>query len=138
MRIRYRHAAALITVSSLTMGIGVSVVGARTVGKSLPTKAVEVGAVTVEATPNRIDAGGARIEIVLDTHETELDINLRRESKLTVDGLRWRTTDYEGDGPGGHHREGVLTFRARGPARGLVRLVIAGFDRPARLRWRLR
>ncbi len=105
--------------------------------KPLPSKTAETGGITVEAAPRRVDGRGAVIAITLDTHAGELDVNLRRGSTLTVDGMPWPVDSYRGDGPGGHHREGTLRFRGAGPATGSMRLVIRGLGGPVTLAWKL-
>jgi hypothetical protein len=103
--------------------------------RKFPTRSIEAGEVTVELTPTRVDEDSAVVKIVLDTHAVELDLNLRRGSSLKVDGLVWPTKSYRGDGPGGHHREGTLRFRAAGPPEGELRLRIRGLPEPVLARW---
>jgi hypothetical protein len=94
--------------------------------RRFPTRTIEAGEVTVELKPTRVDKSGAVVDITLDTHAIELDMNLRRASSLTVDGIAWPTVRYRGDGSGGHHREGTLRFRAAGPTKGQLRIRISG------------
>lgn len=103
----------------------------------LPTKSAEVNEITVEVTPIRVDERGAVLEVVLDTHQGDLDVNLRTRSKLTVDGTKWPVGSYRGDPPGGHHREGTLRFEPAGQPQGTLRLVINGLGEKVTLRWRL-
>jgi hypothetical protein len=62
-------------------------------------------------------------------------ISTWRRATLTVDGAAWPTSGWEGDGPGGHHREGELRFEARGPAEGDIVLSIDGLSEPFTSRW---
>ena len=112
-------------------------VGTATAARSLPTKTTEVNEITVEVSPRRVTSRGAVIAIILDTHEGELGVDLRKRSTLTVDGTPWPVDSYQGDGPGGHHREGTLRFRSAGPVSGSMRLVIKGLGGTAKLSWRL-
>ena len=123
--------------------LGVAVGGALVTGAAwpttprdpLPTKTTKVNEITVEVTPRRVDERGAVIKVVLDTHQGDLDVNLRTRSRLTVGGTKWPVTSFRGDPPGGHHREGVLRFRAAGPPSGTLRLVIKGLGANVTLTW---
>lgn len=71
------------------------------------------GGVTVKATPLSISRQAARwdFELEISTHAVPLDQDMVRAA-VVIDGagntqppLAW-----DGDGPGGHHRKGVLRF----------------------------
>jgi len=133
---RALRSAAISAVVALVALTWASVPTAATASsRRFPTRTIEAGEVTVELTPTRVDEDGAVVKIVLDTHAVELDVNLRRGSSLKVDGLVWPTTSYRGDGPGGHHREGTLRFRAAGLPEGELRLRIRGLPEPLLARW---
>jgi hypothetical protein len=100
-----------------------------------PEGSVDVAGVTVSATPERIDATGAELQLKLDTHTTPLNLDLPAAAHLSVGGRDWPARTWNGPGPGGHHREGTLTFSAAGPAAGPVRLVVDGLAEPAVLTW---
>lgn len=100
-----------------------------------PERTVQAGAVEVQVQPRRIDASGAELAVVLDTHETELNMDLAVAAALEVSGQVWPVLAWEGDGPSGHHRAGRLRFEAAGPPRGEVRLRLAGFDDPVEMTW---
>jgi hypothetical protein len=123
----------LVGVVGAMSSVGTATANAR----RLPTRTIEAGEVTVELTPTRVDEDVAIVEIVLDTHSTELDMNLRRASSLTVDRVTWPTTRYRGDGPGGHHREGTLRFRAAGPPDGELELRVRGLPERIVATWQL-
>jgi len=60
------------------------------------------------------EAGSSTLdfEIVLDTHSGVLDADLIGVSELVDDqGEIYRPIAWEGDGPEGHHRKGVLKFK---------------------------
>lgn len=103
----------------------------------LDTRTVTVGEVEVTMTPTRVDDAGASFAIVLDTHSVELDLDIADTATLTVDGQAWTAPAWNGAGPGGHHREGTLTFTAAGAASGDAVLTIEGLDEPATARWAL-
>src|SRR5262245_50124048 len=71
------------------------------------------GGVTVAVTPLALAPGAARwdFKVVLDTHSQDLSDDLVKSAVL-LDGTggRHAPTAWEGAGPGGHHREGVLKF----------------------------
>jgi len=129
---RLTAAGLLLGVSLLVSGCGG---GEPATASGLPERSIEVAEVTVAAVPERLDATGALFRLKLDTHTTPLDMDLPGATRLTVGGRDWPAQTWIGDGPGGHHREGTLRFRAAGPAEGPVRLVIEGLGKPADLDW---
>jgi len=102
---------------------------------SFVSRTADAGEVTVKATLQRLDAGGAVADMVFDTHAVELDLDVPAGAVLTVGGLTWPTQGWEGDGPGGHHREGELRFAPGGPVAGEATLTISGLDDPVTFRW---
>lgn len=104
---------------------------------ALPARAVTIGAVDVVIEPIRIDETAAVFRVVMDTHAEELSADLATMSLLEVDGVQWRGASWSGDPPGGHHREGKLTFEAGGPAAGSAVLSIGGFSAPVEASWAL-
>lgn len=103
----------------------------------LDTRTVTAGEVEVTITPTRVDDTGASFAVVFDTHSVDLDLDVADAAALTVDGQAWTDPAWDGDGPGGHHREGTLTFSAAGPANGDAVLTIEGLDEPAAAQWAL-
>jgi len=103
----------------------------------LPRQEVAAGEVTVTITPMRIDARGAAFALAFDTHSVDLDLNVAATAELLVGSTTWTDPAWEGDGPGGHHREGTLRFTADGPASGQATLTIDGLDEPVTARWTL-
>ena len=102
------------------------------------TRTLEAGPVTVQATLRRLDRAGATARIVLDTHAVELDLDVVAAATLTVGGTKWRAERWDGDGPGGHHRDGDLRFAAAGPPDGEAVLSIRGLSQPLEFRWAAR
>ena len=103
----------------------------------LDARTVTAGEVEVTVTPTRIDDTGATFAVAFDTHSIELDLDVTHTVTLTVDGQAWTDPAWDGTGPGGHHREGTLTFSAAGRASGDAVLTIEGLDEPATARWAL-
>ena len=67
------------------------------------------GEIEVTATPTSAD-GATVISVVFDTHSVNLDFDPVEIATLEVDGRPVRASSWDGPGPGGHHREGDLTF----------------------------
>jgi len=106
-----------------------------TTSSPFATRTADAGGVTVEATLGRLDDAGATAEVVFDTHSEELDLDVAAGATLTVGGTTWPTEGWDGDGDGGHHREGELRFAAGGPVDGEATLTIAGLSEPVTFRW---
>lgn len=92
--------------------------------------------VDVKIGPRQLDDQGAVFTITLDTHFVELSADVTRAS-LAVGDTEWPVEGWSGDGPGGHHREGELRFRAGGPAAGTATLTIPGLPEPVEVTWDL-
>lgn len=85
------------------------------------------GEVEVEVTPVEISESSDlwQFKIVLTTHSVELDQDLTKVTLLFDDkGNIYQPVSWEGTPPGGHHREGVLSFRSIKPQTPSLRLVI--------------
>lgn len=85
------------------------------------------GEVEVEVTPVEISESSDlwQFKIVLTTHSVELDQDLTKVTLLFDDkGNIYQPVSWEGTPPGGHHREGVLSFRSIKPQTQSLRLVI--------------
>jgi len=70
------------------------------------------GEVDVKVTPLVLKAGEKpQFEIEFNTHSVELDFDISQIASLTdEDGNSDTSSTWEGSPPGGHHREGTLTF----------------------------
>ena len=67
--------------------------------------------VTVAVTPQVKPGAGFEFKIVVDTHSQDLsDDFLKSAVLLDSAGNRYAPIAWDGAGPGGHHREGVLRF----------------------------
>ncbi|HMS23146.1 MAG TPA: hypothetical protein PKA38_05325 [Candidatus Levybacteria bacterium] len=80
---------------------------------TLITQTNSEGTVTIKVTPENIseDKKTWNFRIVLDTHTGSLDEDLTKNAVLIDDQAeRLKPEAWEGDPPGGHHREGLLTF----------------------------
>jgi len=99
--------------------------------------------VTVAATPQDLSSNAKTwdFKIVLDTHSGDLSDDLLKTAVL-LDGTGTQHVPVAWDGaaPGGHHREGVLRFKAVSPQPQAIELRIArpGESGPRSFRWQLR
>ncbi|OGD24293.1 hypothetical protein A2Z10_02720 [Candidatus Azambacteria bacterium RBG_16_47_10] len=109
---------------------------------SLEAQSNEEGSVTITVLP-RIAEGADRWEfaITLDTHSVELSQDIAAISVLRDDTAgTYAPLVWEGNPPGGHHREGTLVFAPITPLPQTITLDIRdGADEKARtFRWALR
>jgi hypothetical protein len=105
----------------------------------LPTQKTTIGGVTVSVTPAQA-ATGWEFKVVLDTHSQDLNDDLLKNAVLVDStGASVKPTAWDGAGPGGHHREGLLRFATASPSRGAVELQImrANEPKPRVFRWQL-
>ena len=54
-------------------------------------------------------------QLVLETHTQDLNDDLAKSAVLIADGKQYLPLGWEGAPPGGHHRKGVLRFKAVSP-----------------------
>ena len=96
-----------------------------------PTTA-SAGEIDVTATPTGAE-GATVIRVVFDTHSVDLDFDPVEVASLAVDGRELRPTAWNGPGPGGHHREGDLTFDVDAAPSDMT--LTLDLDPPVTLRW---
>jgi hypothetical protein len=97
---------------------------------------VSSGDIDVVVQPEQLDDRGATFTITLDTHATELTADLTQAS-LVIDDTTWQVAGWNGDEPGGHHREGQLRFAANGRPAGTAVLTLNDLPDPIELTWTL-
>lgn len=93
------------------------------------------GIVAVTVTPLLLSATASvwKFNVVLDTHSGSLDQDMLTSAVLVDDSDRvYRPTNWDGAPPGGHHREGVLTFMPGASAPKQVQLKILNIEVPER------
>ena len=98
--------------------------------------------IKVTATPQKI-LGEARtwdFEVVMETHTKALNDDLAKSAVLIADGKQYLPLGWEGAPPGGHHRKGVLRFKAIAPPPASVELQIrlASDPSPRSFKWLLK
>ncbi|MDX8143230.1 hypothetical protein SK854_13970 [Lentzea sp. BCCO 10_0061] len=101
----------------------------------LGTRTVQAGAVEVTMTALTLDRSGAAFELKFDTHTVELALDPAASARLTVNGRQVEGASWDGQGPGGHHREGTLRFTTPVPAGAAIELRVTGFPQDAIGTW---
>jgi hypothetical protein len=124
-------------------GILIFLLAAGVFAAELAVQRSSAGGVTVAVTPQNLAASAKSwdFKVVLDTHAGELNDDLVKTATLLDDkGGRYVPVQWEGAGPGGHHREGVLKFKPITPASGAIELHIQrpGEPKPRLFRWQLK
>jgi hypothetical protein len=113
-----------------------------TAGQLAPRESTADG-VTVVVTP-MVVASGERVwqfRVALNTHSRDLSEDLMQVAVLADgQGGQSRALSWDGDKPGGHHRSGILKFRAPSPMPDAVEVRIArpGEVAPRVFSWRLK
>ncbi len=125
-------AVALVVLAGITWWMARS---DDTAASSLPVRTVQAGAVEVTLTPLTLDTSGAAFRVELDTHTVPLDLDIAASAQLRVDHISADGARWEGQGPGGHHREGTLRFTIAVPAGANVELRITGLPADVIAAW---
>ena len=108
---------------------------------NLPPQTSSQSGVTVKITPRSLAGANWEFEVVFDTHSQELKDDPLKDALLVTDaGAPSAPTAWQGDGPGGHHRKGVLQFKAppTSPATLELRLKRPSETATRVFRWQLR
>ena len=91
------------------------------------TKTDDQPPVSITVTPIQFGADATmwKFDVAFTTHSGSLDDDPTKVAVLVDDkGISYQPTAWEGAGPGGHHREGVLVFKAINPSPKYVELKI--------------
>jgi hypothetical protein len=110
-------------------------------GVDLPTRASSQSGVTVKVTPRSLAGTAWEFEVAFDTHTQPLTDDLAKTAELVVvSGSAAAPLDWQGDPPGGHHRKGVLRFKAPSPRPASFELRISrpGETQVRAFRWQLK
>ena len=136
----------LILRSSVEVAIALLVVGlspAPAVAAAqapLPSRTSNEQMVTVKVTPQYLAAKPWEFHVVLDTHVRPLDDDLMKTAVLLDPaGGRHAPLAWRGDGPGGHHRKGILVFAPVEPRPPAIELQLqrSGEAAPRTFKWQL-
>jgi hypothetical protein len=109
----------------------------------LAQQSSDTGGVTVSVKPTDVSAAAKTwlFQVALNTHSGDLGDDLARTATI-VDGAgkQYPALDWKGDAAGGHHRKGVLQFKALSPRPDALELRIAraGETAPRTFRWKLK
>lgn len=138
---RLRIAACAAVAAMLLAASPLSAIAQGTPAAPAAQSSTERG-VTVKVTPKAIGAADSRWEfsVVFDTHSADLNDDLMQSATLTTDdGRTLKPAGWDGAGPGGHHREGVLAFAVPVPRPATIELRIVRPGEPAArtFRWQL-
>lgn len=131
----------LMMKTLLAGAITVASVAAGAAPPALAPVTANAAAVTVKVTPRVLEGSAWDFDVVLDTHSQELKDDLLKSAVLVAaDGSEVAPLEWKGAAPGGHHRAGVLRFKALAPTRATVVLRIArpGEASPRVFQWKLR
>lgn len=106
------------------------------------TKTDEQPPVTVKVTPVQFGKNSSvwKFDIAFETHSGSLDEDPTKVVTLSDDkGNTYQPISWDGAGPGGHHREGILLFNAITPSPGFIELNVTNVGGvPERLfKWNL-
>lgn len=113
--------AALVWVGGVTIAVPSAAYAVQ-----LRAQSTEAQMVTVTVTPHQLAAGKAwEFDVAFSTHVQPLDEDLMQSAFLVdASGQRRGPLAWRGDGPGGHHRKGVLVFAPLEPRPATVELQI--------------
>lgn len=104
--------------------------GALDLQKNFESQTNSEGAVTITVLPkNILESGLWEFKVTLDTHSGALDEDIVAASVL-IDGAgrEYAPLAWDGDPAGGHHREGILKFKALAQKPETIKLVIRGIS----------
>lgn len=117
--------------------------GPQAYAAELASQSSASGGVTIAVKPVEVSAGAATwsFQVTLNTHSQELSDDLARAAYI-VDGAGKKVspTAWDGDAPSGHHRKGVLRFKALTPPPEAIELRIQrpGESAPRKFRWEMK
>lgn len=103
-----------IALAATVLALSVPALAMAQSGGALAARSSDMGGVRVVVTPKDVAAKSAwEFKVVMDTHIKPLDDDLTKTAVLEDDeGRKYMPLSWQGDKPGGHHREGVLRFSA--------------------------
>ena len=102
-----------ILLSSLAATIVFSCTPAVAAAEYAPQTSDERG-IKITVAPRDIPNGARTwdFEVTVESYTRDLSDDLTRSSVLIADGKKYLPTGWEGAPPGGHHRKGLLRFKA--------------------------
>ena len=138
----YRGGSEDVIPVSVSGGPEISAGSDKELARGLETKTNSEGPVEVSVTPRRMVPTDTEwsFEISLDTHSYDLNDDLLAASELRDEqGNAYKPVAWDGDPPGGHHRGGVLKFKAIAPQPSSIMLAIqdVGGVKERKFTWQL-
>lgn len=107
------------------VAFGLALPGALAAPTALPSSENDQGQVKVTVTPTLSDSESWQFAVQFNTHVAPLSQDIAAISVLTDDkGNEEKPLAWQGDPPGGHHRQGVLLFKPFNPRPDAVTLKI--------------
>ncbi|MFN8034105.1 MAG: hypothetical protein U0Q47_12525 [Mycobacterium sp.] len=97
------------------------------------TQTTQVDSIEVYVTPITVANDRVAFQVALDTHTGSLDADLQT-STLTTDAGTAGSAAWSGAAPGGHHREGELSFTVAGTPTQFT-LDLGGLPAPVQFSW---
>jgi hypothetical protein len=127
---------ALVLCATLLYALGAA-------AAELAQQSSQAGGVGISVKPTEVSAAATTwlFEVTLTTHSGDLGDDLARTATIVdAAGKQYPAVGWEGDPPGGHHRKGVLRFKARSPRSDALELRILrqGETAPRTFRWKLK
>ena len=110
------------------------------VAAELDAQNSQANGVSISVKPAEVAGANWRFEVALNTHSGSLDDDLAKSATLLAAGRQYSPAVWEGSAPGGHHRRGVLSFKAISPRPAAIelRIVRQGESAPREFRWKLK
>ena len=98
--------------------------------------------VTISVTPLNLSEQDEmwEFDVVLDTHSVELDYDMVQVATLLDNnGASYKPVEWQGDPPGGHHRQGKLIFKSIRPTPSSIKIEMSdtGTQSGEVFRWKL-
>lgn len=114
---------------------------AEAASPALATQSSSAAGVTVKVTPRTLAGATWDFEVAFDTHSQNLTDDPEKSAVLVADGGAPRApAKWQGPPPGGHHRSGILQFKAVSPMPAVIELRITrpGESKPRSFKWQLK
>ncbi len=129
----------LLIVFTLAAGV-IAIGNAAETGLAAQTSDERGVKVTVSAMNLYKEVETWDFEVTLESHTQDLKIDMAKSSILIADGKQYAPLGWEGAPPGGHHRKGILRFKAITPKPASVELQIRLISDPSprNFRWPLK
>jgi hypothetical protein len=107
----------------------------------LPVQSSSQSGVSIDVTPRDLSAAIWEFDVAFNTHSGALTDDPEKAAVLVSNGRTSHSpVKWQGDPPGGHHRKGVLQFKAVSPMPASIELQIkrSGEPAPRSFRWQLK